>query len=578
MGGSDEQVIMNKRENSQTSILQQSRFYRHLSTPALILLTVLFFLPLLIILSKAFMDENSRLTLSNIKVLFTDTQVYRVISFTLLQAAVSTLGALMIGLPGSYILSHYEFRGKKLIRAISVIPFVLPSILIVLGFVIFFGNSGILNVVLMRLFSLEEPPFKILYTFNAIILAHSFYNFPIVLSIVSNFWSLLPVKMNQAASTLGAKRFKVFLTITLPRLIPAIISASTLVFLFCFSSFAILLVLGGGPRFTTIEVDIYQKARLTGDIQGASAMAVLSIIIALVLVAIYSYTQQRMSNSEELDSGKNTLQSNRHLSSPAGRICVALYTVFTSLFVLGPLLSIVYRSFFASASRTAKMTFSLQNYRKLFESFSSVPAQTFQSLVNSLVIAALSSFTAIIFATMLSSRLVTSTKKKQFSLEIFAMLPMAVSSVILGLGYYIVSLYTSRIGISKMVLVILAHVVITSPFVLRTLLPSYRRIPFTYRQSSLTLGASVAKTFILIELPLLKGAIATSAAFAFAISMGELNATLALADSSIVTVPLVLYRLIGSYNFASSCALGTILMVICLLVFAVLEFFKKEEV
>jgi thiamine transport system permease protein len=549
-----------------------------LSTPALLLLTFLFFVPLLIILSKAFVDENSHITLSNLTHLFQDTQVLRVISFTLFQAAISTLGALVIGLPGAYILSHYKFRGKKIIRAISAIPFVLPSILIVLGFVIFFGNKGILNTLVMKAFSLEKPPFKILYTFNAIILAHSFYNFPIILSIVSTFWQNLPKKMNQAAITLGAKRFTVFRTITLPRLIPAIISASTLVFLFCFSSFAILLVLGGGPQFTTIEVDIYQKARLIGDVQGASALAIVSIVIALLLVAIYSYTQQKMSNAEELESSSSGDNSFKSITSWWWKIVVGIYTLITSIFVLGPLLSIVYRSFFSSASRTGEMVFSFQNYKKLFHSISSLPSQTFQSLVNSLLIATCSSLIAIIFGTMLSSRLVTSTKRQQFSLELFAMLPMAVSSVILGLGYYIISLFTSRIGIDKMVLVILAHVVITSPFVLRTLLPSYRRIPFSYRQASLTLGATVGKTFFKIELPLLKGAIATSAAFAFAISMGELNATLALADSTILTIPLILYRLIGSYNFASSCALGTILMLICLVIFSLIEYIKKDEV
>jgi thiamine transport system permease protein len=495
-----------------------------------------------------------------------------------MQAAISTIGALIIGLPGAYLLANYSFRGKRLIKAISSIPFILPSILVVLGFVIFYGNKGILNSFLVTLFKLESPPIQILYTFSAIILAHTFYNFPIVLSIVSTFWAHMPRQTALAAATLGASRRKVFTTITLPRLLPAIISASALVFLFCFSSFAILLVLGGGPQFTTIEVEIYQWARMIGDIHGASALALISIIIALIILSIYLLTQQKMSNTEELESVMNIDNSLRKVEKTRNKIIVTLYILFSAIFVLGPLLSIIHRSFFSQKSRTAPMRFSLDNYRKLFSSTSVVDTMAFQSLIQSLMIAFIVACISTIIGVMLSSRISSSERKNQLGLEIFAMLPMAVSSVVLGLGYYIISLFQPIGGSScKIILVVLAHVVITSPFVLRSMLPSYRRIPFSYRQASLTLGANVKQTFFSIELPLLKGAIATSAAFAFAISMGEVNATLVLADSSITTLPLVLYRLIGSYNFAAACALGSLLMGICLIIFFVVELIKKED-
>ena len=155
---------------------------------------------------------------------------------------------------------------------------------------------------------------------------------------------------------------------------------------------------------------------------SASALAIVSIVIALLLVALYSYTQQKMSNAEELESSSSGDDSFKSITSWWWKIVVGIYTLITSIFVLGPLLSIVYRSFFSSASRTGEMVFSFQNYKKLFHSISSLPSQTFQSLVNSLLIATCSSLIAIIFGTMLSSRLVTSTKRQQFSLELFAML------------------------------------------------------------------------------------------------------------------------------------------------------------
>jgi thiamine transport system permease protein len=249
------------------------------------------------------------------------------------------------------------------------------------------------------------------------------------------------------------------------------------------------------------------------------------------------------------------------------------------VFVLGPLLGIVYRSFQAPVSRSGDLAFSLRWYRQLFgleEVAGSALGAAVTALLSSLTIALVTSIVSLTIGTMLAARLRRTNRKRALSMELYAMLPMAVSSVVVGLGYYLVSsaiVGGRAVGIT---LVVLAHVVITSPFVLRSILPEYRKIPFSYTQASLTLGANVSQTFRRVELPLLRPAMATGAAFAFAISMGEINATLVLADSSISTVPIVMYRLIGSYNFAGACALGTILMVCCAIVFAFTETMKRS--
>ncbi len=553
-----------------------TRFYSLVSAPAMAVLLLLFFIPLFIILSKGFVGSDGDFTLSRVGETLTDSYVIRIILFTLFQAAVSTLGALAVGLPGAYLMAHYNFRGKRLVRAVSTIPFILPSILVVLGFVIFYGNTGVLNTLIMSVFPVEEPPVKILYSFKAIILAHTFYNFPIVLSIVSTFWQQLPLKPAQAAQSLGATKAKVFWSVTLPRLLPSIISAATLVFLFCFSSFAILLVLGGGPRFTTLEVEIYQRARMAGDIGGSSALAGLSILIALLLVTIYSYTQQKMRYTEEFTDQHTGMIPTQRKSLPM-KLFIIVYIVFTVVFILGPLLSIVYRSLFAQMSRSGPMVFSLDNYRILFSSLSGGKSTSILSIINSVLIATGASFISVIFGVLLSSRIVAGRKRDRLFLEVFGMLPMVVSSVTLGLGYYMISVLTSRWDIGKIVFVVLAHVVITSPFILRSILPTYRRIPQTYQMASLTLGATFTKTFWNIDLPLLRNALVSAGAFGFAISMGELQATLTLSDSTIITLPITMYRLIGSYNFAAACALGTILMGVCILIFLSIEYLKKGE-
>jgi len=230
-----------------------------LLAPAAFLL-LFFYLPLGSVLVGGVTDSGGRFNLGILKSLLGDPYFLRIIGFTVWQAILSTLLSVLMGLPGAYLLARYDFRGKRLIQALTTVPFVLPSIIVVLGFVRFFGNNGILNRFLMSLFGRTEPPLRILYSLQAILLAHAFYNFPVVVRIVSSLWRRIHPSTEEAARSLGAHGLRLFWRVTLPQILPALLSAAALVFIFCLLSFAIVLVLGGGPRYTTLEVEVYRLA------------------------------------------------------------------------------------------------------------------------------------------------------------------------------------------------------------------------------------------------------------------------------------------------------------------------------
>jgi thiamine transport system permease protein len=428
----------------------------------------------------------------------------------------------------------------------------------------------------MKIFSLDKPPIQILYSFKAIILAHTFFNFPIVMNLVSTYWEHMDTHCEMAAWTLGAKKWETFRSITLPRLLPSVISAATLVFLFCYNSFAIILVLGGGPQYTTMEVEIYRLARTSMDIGGAAALSLFSILVTSVLLVWYNKSQKMLARSEAYNTSSTRLP--KKPATLTGKLLAFFYSLVTLLFILGPLVSIVVRSFMASSTRSGTESFSFKWYAQLFalERGTGHMGSALEALTNSLLIASLVAIVTVPIALTLA----TAIRKKGFAssaLELFGMLPMTVSSVIIGLGYFLIS-NSIRGGASVgYTLVVLAHMVIAIPFVLRTILPEYRKMPLSYIQSSLTLGASPLRTFFLIEIPLLKGALITGGMFAFALSMGEITATLTLANSAIITLPVIMYRLIGSYNFQGACALGSILILVCSIVFLVSELAKGEN-
>ncbi len=540
---------------------ESRRLYRLLALPASILLLLFFILPLLSTLSNAFVSKEGRFTLAPLRAIFTDPYTLRVMRFTLSQAALSTIASLIVALPGAYLLSTYSFKGKRIILALTAIPFVIPSILVVLGFVIFFGNNGYLNLFLMRLFTLSDPPLKILYSYKAIILAHTFYNFPIIMNLVATYAQHMDRRIEAAAATLGASKRQVFFTVTLPRLLPAIISAASLVFLFCFSSFAIILVLGGGPQYTTMEVEIYRQARMMGNTETAAALSLFSILVTTLLLLAYNKSQQRSSRQERFRGSQG---SERRPASLLGRVAALLYTLTTLLFVLAPIISVMVRSVRAPSG------FTLKWYRQLlgFEVGTAHMNSALSALLNSVGIGLIVSVVAVISGVGFTL-FIERQRKGKAALEVLGMLSMTVSSVIIGLGYFLIATYL-RGGLPlSYTLVVIAHLIIALPFTLRSLLPAYRKIPCTYVESARTLGSSPAHALLRVEVPLLKGAIGSAAIFAFALSMGEFNATLTLSSASIVTLPIVIYRLIGSYNYQGACALGTILILVSALVFLV---------
>ncbi|MFO7849629.1 MAG: iron ABC transporter permease, partial [Spirochaetia bacterium] len=368
----------------------------------------------------------------------------RLVGFTFFQAALSTIFSLLLGLPGAYIITKYRFPGRSLVRSASAVPFVLPPILVVLGFVIFFGNNGFLNRALMSLFDLTSPPLKILYSLKAIILAHGFYNFPIALRVVSSLWQSLPPTQEWAASTLGAKGGRLFRTITLPQLLPSIYAAAALIFMFCFTSFAVVLVLGGGPELTTVEVEIYRLARISFDLHTAAALSIIALLFTLGIMFIYVRLQSSSSYyqavSRKTDYSREVL---RRPGKAAGGAMI-LYTAGTLLVIAGPLIAIIVNSFRKPMGWSGDTVFTLQWYKQILGIGEGISGGRFsqialEAVTNSAAIGILATVVAVPVGIALSYYTVRYSRRSQKIIDTLTMAPMTTSSVVLGLGYLLIS-------------------------------------------------------------------------------------------------------------------------------------------
>jgi len=533
--------------NTYTTPHRNSRLALHtsrLTRYALLLLPLLFlalfyFYPLAAIFGASFAGS----AWADVTARLCSTTTLRVLGFTFGQATLSTALTLLLGLPGAYVFARYEFPGKALLQALATVPFVLPTVVVAAAFTALLGSSSPLR-----------------YTLGAILLAHIFYNVTLVLRMVGGFWANLDPRLEEAARTLGASPWRAFREVTLPLLAPALGAAALLVFVFCFTSFGVILILGG-PRFATLEVEIYRQTIAFANLPLAAALGLLQLLITLALTLTYTRLQARLARPLEL---RPQWATQRRPHKPA-EIALLLATVtLLGLLLAAPPLTLVARSFDGG----------LRYYAALFEnprrSIFYVPP--IAAVWNSVRFALATMALALLLGLLTSLALYR--QRQGWLLDALFMLPLGTSAVTLGLGYLLGMSRPPLALRGTPLLIICGHTLVALPFVVRSLLPALHSIRPTLREAAATLGAPPARVFVEVDLPIIQRALAVGGVFAFTVSMGEFGATSMIARPELPTLPIAIYRFLslpGAMNYGQALAMSTLLMAVCVVGFVAME-------
>jgi len=535
------------------------------------LLVLVFYYPLALVLTGAF-NEGGKWSFSALVGVISDPYYVHLIWFTIAQAVYSTLLSLGIGLVGAYILTRYDFPGKRTIRSLTVIPFVLPAIVVALGFILFFGNSGYLNQALISIFHLSRPPLRILYSLTGIVLAHAFYNAPIVMRVVSASWEGFDPSIDEAATSLGVGRLRQFIGITLPRLMPAILSSSALVFVFTFLSFPIVLTLGGA-RYATIEVGIYTLVRTLLDYNHGAALILVEMAISLSFTYLYLRAEGHLAIPTQ---GSRRLSPRPLLAPPltVGKGLIFLYVLAVGIFFLGPIVSIIVDSLRSAES------FTIANYAQLLSQRYSpfLGTSPLATVRTSLIIGSLATAMSLLVGTTIAFFVVRARIVGRWVIEAVLMAPLAVSSV--AIGFAILRGLSARplhLGGTLMAIVI-AHAVLIYPFVVRVLRPILEGLDPALVEVARSLGSSRGRAFLDIELPLLKRGLLVAAVFAFALSMGEMSATIMLMRPGLSTIPIAVYGLLSARQFGAASAMAVVLIGVTAASFILIDRLGGEKI
>ncbi len=480
------------------------------SAPALFI-AVLFYLPLGSILIRG-LNSNT------LSVLATP-EVQAAIWFTLVQAIASVLLALLIGVPLAYLVYRRRFFGASVLRNFLVIPFVLPTIIVVIAL----------------------QPIRILPAPIAIVIANLFLNLSLVIRIVGSVWRTIDFNLDDAAALDGASTFTTITRVHLPMLRHAISSAAALVFLYCATSFGIVLVFGS-PKFQSIETETYFALNQRLDFNTASALAIVQTLITLIAFGLSSR------------QAEPAIEIETRVARRAPALAAILASGFLIAFFVIPLAAILLRGLNANA---------LANLSTL-GSRGLLDISVWQAIGNSLRNAAI----AAVIATTLGS-LVARLCAGRGWLQSLWLLPLGVSSVMLGFGY-LVSFGSGPLPLRSSWMVIpLVQAILATPLVVRQVAAAYAGIPADLAEAAANAGAGSWQIWRHIEAPLIATAIRNSAAFALLVSLGEFGAASLLSFGDQATLPVVLYRLIsrpGEQNYSMAMAAAALLI---LLVFAV---------
>ena len=479
--------------------------------------------------------------------------------FTFWQSVVATGLTLFAGLPAAYVVARYEFRGRRLFRAFVTIPFVLPTVVVATAFLVLFRRDGPLSFLGWQ------------RGVAPLLIAEVFFNIAVVVRTVGGFWSQLDPRRTDAARVLGASRFRAFREVTLPLLGPPIAAAASIVFLFTFTAFGVVLLLAD-PAHSTIEVEIYRQAVNLFDLPIAAALAVVQMAAVITILLVMARLQERRAVTQRLVAARDTARRPRGRE----RFTVGAVLAVTAVFLGGPMLVL------AITSLRVGGDWSLASYRALGSSSATdtlfVPA--WDAIRNSIVFASAAALIAVTVGGLAAVTIASRPGRATRAMDTLLMLPLGTSAVTIGFGF-LVALDRWPVDLrAKTILVPLAQAVVAIPFVIRAVIPALRSIDPRLREAAAVLGASPRRVWREVDFPITLQAFAVGFGFAMAVSLGEFGATSFVVRPDAPTIPIAISRFLsrpGALNIGQAMAMSTVLMVVTGLVVLAIEYVQARE-
>ncbi|MCC8933125.1 thiamine/thiamine pyrophosphate ABC transporter permease [Rhizobium sp. 'Codium 1'] len=480
---------------------------------------------------------------------FADPVIRSVLSFTLWQAFLSTLLSVGLALPVASALARQPaFPGRIWLIRLMAVPMGLPVLIGALGLIGIFGRSGIVNDTLTGL-GLDQP--ISIYGLTGILVAHVFFNLPLATRLMLSALERVPAEYWRMSASLGFSPFSTFRFIEWPVLARVIPGAAGLIFMLCVTSFTLVLIFGGGPAATTIEVAIYQALRFDFNPERAVSLALLQITVTGLILAGLSLLPAAP------DTG---VTSGRHFPRfdgrrPLVRLTDGLLLLFATLFLILPLGQVVVSGLQADLGRLLSQAAFQQ------ASFTSLGVALSAGLLATLL-----AYGVIAARADIATARAQNAGNRVFSLALAAVssLVLLVPTSVLATGWFLALRPRGEVATFAPFIVTGINALMALPFAVRVLEPAYREHRAGTGHLAESLGLSVTQRLRRVDWPVLKRPFLTALAFAMTLSLGDLGAVALFGSENILTLPALIYARMGSYRSTDADGLALILGAICL--------------
>ena len=447
------------------------------------------------------------------------------IRFTLTQAFVSAGLSVLLAIPVARALARRRFRGRSALITLMGAPFLLPTVVAVIGLLAVFGRGGMVNSVLTWL----GLPTVTIFGFHGVVLAHVFFNLPLAIRLILQGWLAIPSERFRLAASLNIPIGRLLEWPMLRAVVPGVF---LVIFLICLTSFAVALTLGGGPRATTVELAIYQALRFDFDLGRAALLACIQFGLCVVAAVIV----WRLTVIGAMGAGLDRVVQRWDLRWPAlDYLMIALVAAF----LLAPLAMVVWRG---------------------VPGLALLPANIWMAAGRSVIVAICSALLCVAMALALALRGGTVG-------AVIGVIPLAASGLVVGTGAFLLVYQFINPARLALPITVLVNATLALPFALRAIGQAVDAVNRDFARLGASLGLSGWAWVRIVMLPRIRRPLGFGAGLAAALSMGDLGVITLFAGEGQQTLPLAMYRLMGAYQMQAAAGAALLLLTLSLAAF-----------
>ena len=459
------------------------------------------------------------------------------VRFTLWQAVASAGLSVALAVPVARGLARRRFPGRGLLITALGAPFLLPTLVAVLGLLAVFGRGGLVNAGLAAL----GLPTVSIYGPHGVVLAHVFFNLPLATRLILQGWLAIPAERFRLAAALSFGPGDVARHLERPMLREVVPGAFLVIFLICLTSFAVALTLGGGPRATTVELAIYQAFRLDFDLGKAALLALLQFALCAGAAALAWGVAKPAGFGAGLDRPLERFDAGGLGLRLQDGAAIAL----AAAFLFTPLAMIVANG---------------------LPHLATLPEPVWRAAGRSVMVALASTALCLTLALALAGAVVRLAPRPRLAglTEGIGLMALAASPLVIGTGLFLMLFPVMRPADAALPVTALVNAAMALPFALRALLPALREVEATQGRLADSLGLTGLARLRLVTLPRLARPLGFAGGLAAALSMGDLGVIVLFADPQGATLPLQLYRLMGAYRMDAAAGAALLLLMLSL--------------